>query len=71
VIGSEIRVEADRLANEVVDPADCLDTRKAATRYNEGQQWVAFAGGALSVGFLKMSDELITDRDRVAKRLDC
>ena len=59
-----------RYRGEEYVPQPDPDPIQAAAGYNEGKQSVTFAGGALSVGFLKMSYQLIADRDRVAERLD-
>ena len=46
-----------------------LDTGESAPRHDEGQKRLALAGGAFGVSLLQMRNELIADRDRIAKGL--
>ena len=70
VVLAQVRVEAQRLAHEVVDAAERLDAGEAAPRDHEGEQRLPLARRALGAGLLEVADQPVAQRDRVAQRLD-
>src|SRR5215467_1357341 len=69
VFDPQIRVEADGIADEVVDRAKRLHPCKSAAGYYESEQRMTFARGTFRIGFLEMRDNPIAEFDCVSQRL--
>ena len=64
----EVRIEAQRLADEVVHRRRSLDAGEAAAGDDERQQTLADAGAAFGVGLLEQRDHAVAQHDRIAER---
>src|SRR5262249_58652866 len=69
VLLAEVRIEAERLAHEVVDPAEGFDTREPAARHYEREQRLPHTRRALGVRLLEVCDQSVAEHDRIAERL--